>query len=56
MLLQIQQLNYYDVLIEFIGDIDVEWVVQKLLRMKWWKGPHVTLSVSPIVMKKSFDS
>ena len=34
--LWIQQLNYWDVLIEFDGKVDVEWVAQKLLRMEWW--------------------
>ena len=32
--LQIQQLNHYDVLIEFDSEVDVESVVQKLLSME----------------------
>ena len=35
--LQIQQLNYHDVLLEIDSKVDVEWVVQKLLRMEGWK-------------------
>ena len=54
--LQIQWLKHHDVLIEFDSEVDVEWVVQKLLRMEQWKGSHITLSVSPLVMKKGFDS
>ena len=54
--LWIQQLNYHDVLIEFNSDVDMEWVAQKLLRMEQWMGPHVTLSVSTIVMKKGFGN
>ena len=48
--LWIQQLNYCDVRIEFDVEADVQWVAQKLLRMEWLKGSHVTLSV-PVVMR-----
>ena len=41
--LQIQQLNYHDVLIEFDSEFDVEWVIQKLLRMEWWMGAQCKL-------------
>ena len=41
--LWIQQLNHHDVLIEF----DVEWVVQKLLRMEWWMGAPCNLQCVP---------
>ena len=37
--LQIQQLNYHYVLIEFDSKVDVEWVAQKLLRVEWWVAP-----------------
>ena len=36
--LQIQQLNYHNVLIEFDSEVDVGWVAQKLSRMEWWMG------------------
>ena len=54
--LLIKQLSHCDVLIEFDSEVDVEWVVQKLLRMEWWMGPHITLSVSPVTIKKGFNS
>ena len=54
--LWIQWLNHHDVLIEFDSEVDVEWVAQKLLRIEWWMGPHVTWNVSPVVTKKGFDS
>ena len=39
--LQIQQLNHCAVLIEFDIKVDMEWVVQQLLKMEWWMGvPH----------------
>ena len=44
--LQIQQLNH-DVLIEFDGEVDVEWVVQKLLRMEEWMGAPCNLGCVP---------
>ena len=45
--LWIQQLNYQDVLIEFDGEVDVEWVAQKLLRMEWWMGVPCHLECVP---------
>ena len=54
--LQIQWLNHCDVLIEFDSEVDIEWVVQKLLRVEWLMEPHVTLGVSPVAMKKDFNS
>ena len=33
--LKFQWLSQHDVLIEFDSQVDVEWVVQKLLRMEW---------------------
>ena len=53
MSLQIQWLNHYDVLIEFDGKIDVEWVAQKLLRMEWWISAPCNLEC---IMMKGFGS
>ena len=53
--MQIQQLNHHDVLIMFDSDVDVGWVVQKLLRMEWWMGAPCNLKCAPVVMKKGFD-
>ena len=47
MLLQIQQLNYWDVLIEFNGKVDVEWVAQKPLRMELWMRAPCHLECVP---------
>ena len=52
----IQKLNYQDVLIEFYGKADAEWIAQKFVRMEFWMGPHVTSSVFLVVMKKGFYS
>ena len=41
--LQIQWLNHHEVLIEFDSELDVEWAVQKLLRMGWWMGVQCNL-------------
>ena len=44
--LQMQWSNHHDVLIEFDSKVDVEWVVQKLLRMEQWMGPPCNLEYS----------
>ena len=50
--LQIQQLNYHDVLILFGSEVDVEWVAQKLLRMEWWMGASCNLECIPCSNKE----
>ena len=45
--LKVQQLSYQDALIEFDSIMDVEWVVQKLLRMEWWMGALCHLEYIP---------
>ena len=50
--LQIQQLNYHDVLIEFDSEVDVEWVAQKLLRIEWWMGAPCHLECAPCSNKE----
>ena len=45
--LQNQQLNYQDALIEFDGEVDVQWVAPKLLRMEWWMGGPCHLECVP---------
>ena len=42
-----QQLNHHDVLIEFDSEVDVERVVQKLLRIEWWMGAPCNLECIP---------
>ena len=42
-----QQLNHHDILIDFDSEVDVEWVVQKLLRMQWWIGAPCNLECVP---------
>ena len=45
--LQIQQLNHHDALIEFDSEVDVEWVVQKLLMMEQWMEASCNLGCVP---------
>ena len=45
--MRIQWLNHHDVLIEFDSEADVEWVVQKLLRIEWWMGVPCDLENVP---------
>ena len=45
--LKVQQLSYQDVLIEFDSSMDVECVIQKLLRMEWWMGVLCHLECIP---------
>ena len=45
--MKVQQLRYQDVLIEFDSAMDVEWVAQKLLRMKQWMGAQCHLECFP---------
>ena len=54
--LQIQQLNHHDLLTKFYSEVDVEWVVQKLLRMKWWIAAPCNLECVPCSDEKGFDS
>ena len=44
---QIQQLSHHDILIEFNSGVDVEWVVQKLLRMEWLMGAPCNFECVP---------
>ena len=44
--LQIQLLNYQDLLTEFDSEVDMEWVAQKLLRMEWLMGAPCNLMCS----------
>ena len=54
--LHIQWIHYYDVLIEFDSEVDMRVGSAETIRMEWWMGAHLTLSVSPVAMKKGFGS
>ena len=41
------ELNHHDVLIELDSELDVEWVVQKPLRIEWWRGAPCNLECVP---------
>ena len=43
MLMLMQQLNHHDILIESDSEVDVEWVVQRLLKIEWWMGTQCNI-------------